>query len=58
MINNINVAEADSVKIVVKRNLIFARFQEHVRAPDALVNGNVEQNITLTEAMARVKELL
>lgn len=42
LINNVNVAKADSVKMFVKRNVLFARFEEHVRALQNLVNFNVD----------------
>lgn len=32
----------DSVKISVERNLILARFEERVRAVQALINPNIE----------------
>lgn len=35
-----------------------ADFEEHVRALQTLVSANVERNVTLTEAMAKVRELL
>lgn len=41
----------------VEKNLISARFEEHVRALQALVNANVERKVTLTEIMATVREL-
>lgn len=42
----------------VEWNLILDRFEKHVRALRTLVNANVEQKVTLTDAMARIRELL
>lgn len=41
VINNGKVAKADSIKMSVNRNLILDRFEEHVRALQALIDANV-----------------
>lgn len=42
----------------MKLNLNLARFEENVRALQTLVSANVEQKVTLTDAMMRIRELL
>lgn len=41
-----------------ERNFASARFEEHVRALQALVNARVEQKVTLMKPMTMVRELL
>lgn len=58
LITDVNVAKANGVKMSVKRILVLARFQEHVRALQALVNANVDREVAIAHAMAKVGELL
>lgn len=55
------VAKADGVKsvtIFVENNLIFFRFEEYVRALQALINAHVERKVTSIYAMMKVRKLL
>lgn len=58
LINHIKVARAESVKMSVERNMISARFEEHVCALHTLGNANVQRKVSLTEAIAKVRNLL
>lgn len=58
LINNVNVAKADIVKMSVESNFILDRFEEHVHALQALVNTNVERKGPLTDAVAKIRQLL
>lgn len=42
----------------VRKNLILARFEEHVRTLQALVYVNVEQKVTLMDAISTMSKLL
>lgn len=57
-INDVKVAKADTVKMSLERNLIQARFEEHVWALQMLVNANVESIVKLTAALAKIRKLL
>lgn len=56
LIYNVKVAKADRVKTSVERSFIFARLNEHFRALQGLVNANVEQKLTLRDAMTTERE--
>lgn len=42
----------------VETNLTLARFEEHIRSLQTLVNANVDRKVTFTGAMAKIMELL
>lgn len=54
LINNVKVAKVDSVEMFVDRGLNLTCFEKHVQVVQALVNSNVEPNVTLTDAIAKV----
>lgn len=58
LINNTKVAKADTVKMAIEKNLISARFEQHVWAPHARENANVKRNLTIANALAKIRELL
>lgn len=47
-----------SVSMSVERNLILAQFEEYVHLLQTLVNANVKQKVTLTDATAKIRKLL
>lgn len=57
-ISDVEVGRAGSVKISVERNFCLPLMEGHVRGLHILVNPNVEQKITLTEAMEKIQQLL
>lgn len=57
LINDVRDYKADSVNMSGERNLIAARFEEHVRVRQALVNVNAERNVTLKGDIVTVREL-
>lgn len=56
LIDTVKVAKGDSVKMSVEQNLTFARFEKHICAQQTWVNANVEQKMTLADAMAKILE--
>lgn len=58
LIKNVKFAKADSVKISVESNLIFAGFKEHVCALQVLVIAKMERKVVLSDAMRKLKDLL
>lgn len=57
LISNVNVAKVGMIRISVVRNLILARFEEHVQALQTLINTHVERKVSLIDAMVRIREL-
>lgn len=57
LINDVKAAKADSVRMSLEKNLIFARFGKHAHAPWNVVNTNVERKVSLMEDTAKVRKL-
>lgn len=57
-IMDVKVAYADSIKMSVKWNLVFARFDDHARALQSIISEDLEQEATSIETMAKTPELL
>lgn len=57
LINNVQVAKAEGVKMSVERTFILI-FDEYVLDSHALVNANVEPKVTLKIKMALVREVI
>lgn len=57
-INYVKGAKADSVQMSVEKNLMLDHYAERVRAVQILINANVQRKVTLTDVMAKVRELL
>lgn len=57
MVNDVEVATADSVKMSIEQKLVLAPFEKHVRALQVLVSANVERKVTLNDAMTKIWEL-
>lgn len=55
LINDVKIAKADSVEMSVERNLILARFEEHVRSLQTQVKANVDRKATFTDTMAKLR---
>lgn len=58
LINDSKVSKPDSVEGPVEQNMNLARFKEHERALQHLVNTNVGRQGTLNDAMEKIRELL
>lgn len=58
LIRDVKVTKADSDKMSVEKILTSARFEEHIRSLQKLVNANAEWKVSLTDAMAKTRELL
>lgn len=58
LINDVKVAKEDTFKLIVGRNFIIACIEEHARALQTLANANVELKVALTDAVAKIRELL
>lgn len=56
--NKVKAAKADIVILIIESKMKLSRFEEHVCSLQALVNGNVERMMSLTEAMTRARKLL
>lgn len=57
VINGAVVAIADSVKISVQQNFDQTSFEKNVRDRHTLINVNLEQTLTVDDAIAKILEL-
>lgn len=57
LINDVNIAKVEAFNMSVDRNLILARYEEHVQTLQDMVNLKVERKLTFTDTMTQVCKL-
>lgn len=58
LINNVKIAKVDSVKLFIKKKLTASLLEEHVRSLQTVFNASIGRKITLTDAIAKIRDLL